>query len=94
MVYAQQIFYVINFQINFAYKCKELCTGVYVTSLVFSLHRDVALAIVNSKSWQDAMRWRAENDKYGLHTPMKLLITHMPGKFKYDFFRITGTLLF
>ena len=49
----------------------------------YAVNRDVALAIINSDSWQDAMRWRAENDKHGQYTPMKLLITHMPGKLKH-----------
>jgi len=41
--------------------------------------RDAALAIVESEMWKDVMRWRAEGDKYGRNTPMKLLIKHMPG---------------
>ena len=44
--------------------------------------RSAARAIIESKSWKDAMRWRSETDDYGKQTPMKLLITNMPGLFK------------
>jgi len=42
---------------------------------------DVALCIVNSSKWKSALRWRASNDEFGERTPLKLLITKMPGLF-------------
>jgi len=61
---------------------------IYETHIHFAFKyafcRDVAMAIINSKSWKNAMRWRAENDAEGKYTPMKLLITHMPGKMMHD----------
>ena len=44
--------------------------------------RYAARAIIESKSWKDAMRWCSETDEYGKYTPMKLLIRKMPGLFK------------
>ena len=52
------------------------CIGI---GLIYS--RDVALCIVNSSKWKSALRWRACKDEFGERTPLKLLITQMPGKF-------------
>jgi len=46
------------------------------------IDRSVALAIVNSESWKEAMKWHAKDDKDRQDTPMKLLIKHMPGLLK------------
>ena len=66
------------------YSCSVYFTCFKLTMntvyLYYVFYRDVALTIVKSDNWEDAMRWRAESDKYGQYTPMKLLITRMPGK--------------
>ena len=39
------------------------------------------MCIVNSSKWKSALRWRALNDESGERTPLKLLISLMPGLF-------------
>ena len=55
-------------------------------SVNFSLS-DVALAIVQSEQWEDAMRMYNE---YKELTPMKLLIKSMPGIYDCSFCRYSG----
>ena len=65
--------------------CYALCHLKFITwishnAFIFDNIRDAALTIVWSDEWEKAVSWRAENDKYGCYTTMKLLIKHMPGK--------------
>jgi len=42
------------------------------------------MCIINSSKWKSALRWRALNDEFGERTPLKLLISQMPGLLTYD----------
>ena len=50
-----------------------------ILSCHFLKYRDVALCIVTSPKWKSALRWRSKNDKFAERTPLKLLISQMPG---------------
>ena len=44
------------------------------------------MCIINSAKWKSALRWRASNDEFGERTPLKLLISQMPGLFASVFY--------
>ena len=49
-----------------------------VTACVIITFRSTALAILKSKKWEQAMKFKSEVTN---ETPLRLLIQHMPGQF-------------
>lgn len=54
-----------------------------IMGFLFLLHREVALVVINSNKWEEAMRNETPDLATGLRTtPMRKLIKKMPGEYR------------